>query len=83
MPRYFFDMIGGEKRRDDVGTLCTNDYDVPRVTMSVLPEVVKEAMKDNGDRRIFTVVVRDEGDRPIYSATMSFAGVWLRDRPNP
>ncbi len=78
MPRYYFDILDGGPHEDDVGTECADDEAVRRIAMQTLPRIASDEIPADGDRRHFTVVARDEEGLPVYTATLSFAGVWLR-----
>ena len=78
MPRYFFDTHNGGFCRDDVGTDCA-DFEAARAeAMRALPEIAHYAIPADGDNQAYSVTVRDEGGRAVYTATLTFAGV----RPN-
>lgn len=77
MPRYFFDIHDGGSTRDDIGTECDDLDDVRKQTLRVLPDIAREQIVNNGDRRTFTCLVTDEEGYPIYSATLTFTGLWL------
>ena len=80
VPRYFFDIKNGGLQRDKVGTECA-DLDAVRIAaMKVLPDIAREDIPKDGDRQMFTVVVRDEDGRAVYTATLNFSGLWLVDR---
>ncbi len=81
MPRYFFDIHDGERLyRDAEGSDCASLDEVRLEAMQSLPEVARHriALRDE-DRQAFTVLVRDEQHNVIYSATLTFAGLWLND----
>lgn len=77
MPRYFFDVHDGVLQRDDAGTECADIEEVRRVAKRLLPDIARENIPQDGDRHIYTVLVTSEDGQPIYSAVLSFAGVWL------
>ncbi len=82
MALYFFDIINhAATRRDDTGTECTSIDDVQRAARETLSHIAKDEIPSGGDRRFFTVVARDEGDRAVYAATLAFAGMRLDERP--
>ncbi len=37
----------------------------------------------DGDRQAFTALVRDESGLTVYTATLTFAGLWVGDIPIP
>lgn len=84
MTRYFFDIHDGQAlRRDSEGTACGGPEAVRQEAMQALPEIAKDAIPTDGDRQAFTVLVRDEDDVTVYTATLTFAGLWLGDVPIP
>lgn len=77
MPRYYFDIHDGVSQRDDTGTEC-DDLDAVRMeAIRTLPDVARDEIPKDGDRRTFTVLVTDENGHPVYSATLNFTGLWL------
>ncbi|GJE15259.1 hypothetical protein FOHLNKBM_6340 [Methylobacterium longum] len=52
--------------------------------MHALPFVAKEAIpRAVSDTQAFTVLVRDENNTTVYTATLTFAGLWVGDVPIP
>ena len=49
--------------------------------MCALPKIAAEEIPNDGDSQVFSIYVRDENDRPVYSATLSYAGSWFRKEP--
>ena len=80
MPLYFFDIINGGADRDDQGTECASDEDMRLAAIRALPDVAREEIPTDGDRRFFTVVARNEKREAIYTATIAFSGIWLDHR---
>jgi hypothetical protein len=78
VPRYFFDIQDGALLKDDMGTECANLDEVRAAAMRVLPDIAREDIPKDGDRRTFTVVVRDEDGHAVYTASLMFAGLWLK-----
>lgn len=77
MPRYFFDIHNGGPRRDDTGTECADLDAVRRAALQFLPDLAREEIPKDGDRRTFTVLVTYEDGHPVYSATLNYTGLWL------
>jgi hypothetical protein len=77
MPRYFFDIHDGGSTRDDTGTECADLDEARQMAIQTLPDVAREEIPHDGDRRTFTVLVTDENGRPVYSATLTYTGLWL------
>ncbi|MER2264443.1 DUF6894 family protein [Methylobacterium oxalidis] len=78
MPRYFFDVHDGGPEFDDTGTELSGPDEARAKARSLLPDIAREEIPKNGDQRTFTVMVRDESGHPVYSATLSFAGLQLQ-----
>ncbi|MBE7181394.1 MAG: hypothetical protein INR71_09345 [Terriglobus roseus] len=77
MPRYFFDIHDTGSTRDDTGTECADDEAARVLAIRTLPDIARDEIPKDGDRRHFVVLVTDENGRPTFSATLSYAGVWL------
>ncbi len=78
MPRYFFDIFeNGRHTPDEEGTELPNVATVRLEAMRALPAIARDEVPKDGDRQAFTVLVRDEAGKPTYSATLTFAGLWL------
>jgi len=84
MPRYFFDFHDRPSfRRDAMGTECDGFEGVRFEAMKTLPQIACDLIPTDGDRQAFTVLVRDEKDNTVYTATLTFAGLWMGDTPIP
>ena len=77
MPRYFFDIHDGTSTRDDTGTECADPEAARKLAIRTLPDIARDEIPKDGDRRSFTVLVTDEEGRPVFAATLSYAGLWL------
>ena len=77
MPRFFFDIRDGFVTHDEDGTELPNVEAVRKAAMDLLPQVAADEIPADGDRRHFTVLVTDEGGHPVYSATLTYTGLWL------
>lgn len=78
MPRYFFSIFDGTSTHDMEGQELSDDAAVRREAMRALPEIARDAIPKDGDKQGYNVVVTDESGRSVYSATLSYAGFWLR-----
>jgi hypothetical protein len=79
MPRYFFHIFeNGETTLDDTGLEFDTDEQVQFEAMRVLPEIARDEVPADGDRQAFTVLATDEAGHPVYTATLTFAGLWLK-----
>jgi hypothetical protein len=83
MARYFFDFFDGEMRRDTEGSLCERHDDVRREAMETLPAIAKQMIPEDGDTQAYTVLVRNTQNITVYTATLTFAGLWLGDTIPP
>ena len=80
MARYFFDIHSrGRLARDGEGSECDSLEAMRAEAMQTLPAIAKEVIPREGDQQAFTVLVRDENDTAIYTATLTFAGMRLDD----
>ncbi|AWN40762.1 DUF6894 family protein [Methylobacterium durans] len=78
MPRYFFDVHDGGPDVDDTGTELAGPDEAYAKAKSLLPNIAREDIPKGGDQSTFTVLVRDEDDYPVYSATLTYSGVRLQ-----
>ena len=77
MTRYFFDVSDtGMMQKDDEGTEFSNLEDVRTAAMRLLSDIARDAIYKGGDHRSFAVVITDENASSIYSATLTYAGLW-------
>ncbi len=84
MARYYFHVHDGKAlRRDAEGGEYDDDEDVRQEARKALPEIAKGEIPRDGDKQTFTVIVRDENNATVYTATMTYAGLWLADVPIP
>ncbi len=85
MARFYFDIHDGSVlRRDPEGTECDGRDAVRQEAMHTLPLIAKSTIpKAARDEQAFTVVVRDENGFTVYTATLTFAGLWMGDVPIP
>lgn len=77
MTRYFFDIHDGSSARDDEGTECEELAAVRRHVLHLLPDIARDEVPEDGDRRTFSVHVTDEDGKSVYTATLTFTGLWL------
>ena len=84
MPRYFFDFHDGQAlRRDTEGSECGDDEAVRQEARHALPLIAKDTIPQDEDKQAFTVLVRDENNATVYTATLTYAGLWLGGVPIP
>lgn len=85
MARYYFDIHDGrEFLPDSIGQDCVDGETIRREAMRALPEIARDAIPHHGgDTQAFTVIVRDTDNAPVYSATLSFSGLWISRHEPP
>lgn len=84
MARYFFDIhTGSTFSRDSVGSECDGMEGIRYEAMRSLPAIARDEIPKDGDKQAFTVLVRDGDSQTVYTATLTFAGLWLGDSPIP
>lgn len=84
MPRYFFDIHDGfQLQRDTVGSQLDGAAQIRHEAMQALPAIARDEIPKDGDKQAFTVLVRDENNLTVYTATLTFAGLWMGDAPPP
>lgn len=77
MPRYFFDVHNGSTTRDDEGTECADLAAMRQEVLRLLPDIARDEVPEDGDRRTFTVLVSDEDGKAVFTATLTFTALWL------
>ena len=71
MPRFFFDIHDGETFTPDREGLDLDDLEAAKEeAKKTLPEIVKDEMP-NGDRRDFTVDVKNAAGQIVWRITLS------------
>ena len=76
MPRYYIDSDDGDLRDiDDDGFDLPGPAEAREMAIDVLPDMAREKLPD-GDRRTFSVQVRDERGTVLYSAELALVGEW-------
>ena len=84
MARYFFDIHDGQHlTRDDVGTECSGPDAIRAEAMTALPAIARDAIPKDGDRQALTVIVRNASNLTVYTATLTFASIWLGEDAPP
>jgi hypothetical protein len=79
MPRYFFDVHDDDQISRDVTGFEFDDLAAACLqAKQLLPAIALDEVPKDGDRKIYAVVMSDEARIPIYSATLTFAGMMLR-----
>lgn len=80
MPRYFFDYTDVAAPMDDEGVELP-DAEAARVAaIEVLPDVARHLISTGRIGEV-AVVVRDEVNRPVFTAAIALTARWLIDNP--
>ena len=83
MTLFFFDVDDGERRTlDDQGTEFPGLKEARDGAIRALPDVARDLLPD-GDRRDFTVTIKDADGRALFRASLSFRAEWLGVEPMP
>lgn len=77
MPRYVLDIHDGTHIRDDIGVECDNLRAVALEARKLLPAVPRDEVSKDGEHRAVTVLVINEDGKPVYSAALTYTGIWL------
>ena len=82
MPHYYIDSDDGDLSVvDDEGIDLPGPQEARRLAMGTLPDMARAKMPD-GDRRSFTVSVRDEDGIVLYTASLELVGEWQVTPPS-
>ncbi len=77
MPRFFFDILGGEgETTDDVGQDFPDAKTAFEAAMDVLSEVAKEARPDTYSAH-YSCTVKNSAGQELFRCTLSIAGELL------
>ncbi len=78
MPRFYFDTHDGSVMNRDVEGHDLADYQSARSqALQTLPDMARDTLTKDGDRRDIIVDIRDEDGQVIYTASLSLLGRWL------
>lgn len=77
MPRYFFDIHDGRTVRDYEGTGYPGPHEAAQHAKRLLPEIAVHEVPANGEHQALTVLVTDDEGHPVYSAALTYIGIWL------
>ena len=72
MPRYYFDEYDGETvTQDDEGLELDGIGAARAEARKALPDIARDVLPEDGDRRTMVVKVRDEAGKVVITATLS------------
>lgn len=72
MTRFYFDIHDNETMRDDVGIDCVDLEDARQQVRRSLPDMARDVLAVDQTLHRMSIVVRDEGNKPVYRATLTF-----------
>lgn len=75
MACYFFDIYDPDLARDDEGVECADLEAVRLQAKRTLPDIARDLLPQDGDHLFISVVVRDEQNQTVYTATLAFNGL--------
>jgi hypothetical protein len=75
MACYYFDIYDPDLVHDDVGVECADLEAVRLQAKRTLPEIARDLLPKDGDHHFISVVVRDEWNQTVYTATLAFSGL--------
>ena len=78
MAHYFFDIVDGDLTVDDAGTEFPDAHAARDAAIRVLPDIARDKI-GKGQSREVQVVVRDEGGRALFMASLTLTAKWLVD----
>lgn len=79
MPRFYIDSSDGAVPIiDNEGSEYPDAQAARKAALSLLPDMARDEMPD-GDERTFSVSVRNNSGRAIYSARLALKGRWHID----
>ncbi|MCJ2110227.1 hypothetical protein MKK64_03200, partial [Methylobacterium sp. E-025] len=68
---------------DAVGHECEGPDDIRLEAMHALPAIARDQLPKDGDTQFYTVLVRNERSLTVYTAALTFAGIWLGEDEPP
>ena len=72
MPRYYFDEYDGDTVTQDDEGLELDGIEAARAeARKALPDIARDVLPEDGDRRTMVVKVRDEAGTVLITATLS------------
>lgn len=77
MPRYFFDLVDGDRRTgDDEGLVLPDRETARREAIASLLDLAVDELPD-GDHRSFGITVRDSDGTSLLSVRLALDAEWL------
>jgi hypothetical protein len=76
MPRFFFDTVDGGIIIDDEGTEYPNAHAARAAAIKTLPDVARDVIGEGQGREV-VVLMRDEANRALFTASLTLSAKWL------
>ena len=78
MAKYYFDIHDGDHdAKDDEGTDFPDLEAMRKSALALLPDIAREVMPNDGNRRDVIVDVRDSNGMVVFTATLSLIARWV------
>lgn len=78
MERFFFDTNdSGSVARDDEGMDLADRDAARQQALNALPDIARDVLPRDGDRRDMIVDVRDASGRMVFTASLSLVARWV------
>jgi hypothetical protein len=78
MPRFFFDLNNGEWDRDELGSEFADLDQAIAQTKRTLPAIALDELPRDRDYHTVTIQITDENRQPVYTATLTYAGLLMK-----
>lgn len=76
MPRFFFDIVDGDLIIDTEGTEYPNAHAAHAAAIATLPDVARDVIGEGKGREV-VVLMRDESNRALFTASLALSAKWL------
>ena len=80
MPRFYFDIADGGLTGDDEGTEYPNAHAARAGAIATLPDLARDLIGDGKSREVI-VLMRDESNRALFTASLTLSAKWLVATP--
>lgn len=76
MPRFYFDIVDGGLTIDDTGSEYPNAHAARAAAIAALPDVARDVIAEGKGREV-VVLMRDDSDRALFTASLTLTAKWL------
>lgn len=80
VPRFFFDIADGGLIIDDEGTEYPDAHAARAAAIATLPDVARDVIGESKSREVI-VLMRDESNRALFTASLTLSAKWLVATP--